>query len=562
MLFWWGGPANSVEAQFYSPELASVYKLAAISPRAGQLLDSIADVAAAHEYRDIPEYQLLYAKGYVASRQLNPVLSIHILGKLWPDHPILKEPYWYLRVVCLLANEHTVLNHYEESVAFFLKGLEKAREIKDNDYQARILLQLAQIQFLFHRPDEGRKLLQKAGKAFSCLKDNRKYLGLADVYDYECDFYRNEGRYAELEKLSRVALNYLSALTSEQKENTELAMKQGYDLRQMRIFLNLAYALEAQERKEEAWYYYQKVDRLWKFNMEVKSREIWMRMLDFLMLAGKWKEALVIGEKYAHAGAVGNDPEIKQILGKIYQGLGEYEKAFYLLRCSNVIKDSLNQRMSKQKAQELYMAYEAIEKEHLIMLREEELMERSFLLEGGLVAVIMLFVFVARQWQFNCVLKKKKRYYIERVNYLRQRKEELETLKNKLSGFEKHKLRVMEEKMDKNRISKYVRLQEIMQEQRPYLDFSLGRDQLAALVHTNRQYISEMVKLATGLSVNAYINAYRLEYARLLLLQTDLKIENIAIQAGFKTSRTFHRLFRKEFGITPAAFRYLVRTFC
>lgn len=52
-----------------------------------------------------------------------------------------------------------------------------------------------------------------------------------------------------------------------------------------------------------------------------------------------------------------------------------------------------------------------------------------------------------------------------------------------------------------------------------------------------------------------YVNSRRLEYARELLTTTDLSVTNIALDAGFGSSRSFFRTFKEAFHMTPNAYR-------
>ncbi len=52
-----------------------------------------------------------------------------------------------------------------------------------------------------------------------------------------------------------------------------------------------------------------------------------------------------------------------------------------------------------------------------------------------------------------------------------------------------------------------------------------------------------------------YVNSRRLDYARDLLLSTELSVTQIALDAGFGSSRTFFRTFQDSFHTTPGAYR-------
>lgn len=60
-------------------------------------------------------------------------------------------------------------------------------------------------------------------------------------------------------------------------------------------------------------------------------------------------------------------------------------------------------------------------------------------------------------------------------------------------------------------------------------------------------------KLQTTFSY--YVNSKRLDYARTLLLTTDLSVTQIALDAGFGSSRTFFREFNQTYHTTPREYR-------
>lgn len=75
-------------------------------------------------------------------------------------------------------------------------------------------------------------------------------------------------------------------------------------------------------------------------------------------------------------------------------------------------------------------------------------------------------------------------------------------------------------------------------------EFGISRFQLSRL-------FSE--KLHTGFP--SYVTSKRLEYARELLSTTDESVTNIALDAGFGSSRSFFREFKNAYQMTPNEFR-------
>ena len=71
----------------------------------------------------------------------------------------------------------------------------------------------------------------------------------------------------------------------------------------------------------------------------------------------------------------------------------------------------------------------------------------------------------------------------------------------------------------------------------------------------SENYLSRLVKKSTGLSVGAWIDIVRIQRAKRLLSETRLSIIDIAATVGVEDQSYFSRLFKKETGMTPSAFR-------
>lgn len=89
----------------------------------------------------------------------------------------------------------------------------------------------------------------------------------------------------------------------------------------------------------------------------------------------------------------------------------------------------------------------------------------------------------------------------------------------------------------------------------------LGRDDLVTVLGTNRSTLSEAVKAVTGKTPMEYLRSIQLEEARHLLdRHPELTVEAVACECGFNAPNTFYRLFRKQYGISPAEYRKIART--
>lgn len=87
----------------------------------------------------------------------------------------------------------------------------------------------------------------------------------------------------------------------------------------------------------------------------------------------------------------------------------------------------------------------------------------------------------------------------------------------------------------------------------------LTRKEIAKAVGYNESYISHLFSDTLKTSIPNYINALRVHDATKLLRQTDLPISSIANILGFGTLRNFNRVFLRETGQSPKAYRSAVK---
>lgn len=83
----------------------------------------------------------------------------------------------------------------------------------------------------------------------------------------------------------------------------------------------------------------------------------------------------------------------------------------------------------------------------------------------------------------------------------------------------------------------------------------LTLEQIAASVHLSPSHISGLFRKETGQTVSAYISYVRIEKSKQLLKTTQLSISEIASLCGFEEQSYFSRVFRKQTGVSPKAYR-------
>lgn len=101
----------------------------------------------------------------------------------------------------------------------------------------------------------------------------------------------------------------------------------------------------------------------------------------------------------------------------------------------------------------------------------------------------------------------------------------------------------------------YETLNGLVVTQQLYLNPDLSRDDLAYLIHLNKNHFAQMLQHNSGFKLSDYLNNLRIEHAILLLKENpDHTIEATANDSGFNNMSTFYSLFKKKTGMTP--FKY------
>jgi AraC-like DNA-binding protein len=82
---------------------------------------------------------------------------------------------------------------------------------------------------------------------------------------------------------------------------------------------------------------------------------------------------------------------------------------------------------------------------------------------------------------------------------------------------------------------------------------SLG--QVAKAVNMSAFYFCKMFKKVTGVNFTDYLSRVRIEKAKNLLLNPNLRVSEIAFEVGFQSLTHFNRVFKKLLGQSPTDYR-------
>ena len=104
----------------------------------------------------------------------------------------------------------------------------------------------------------------------------------------------------------------------------------------------------------------------------------------------------------------------------------------------------------------------------------------------------------------------------------------------------------------------FQKLELLCKDDRIYTDSTLSRERIAEELGISAGYVSQIVNTVTGDNFTNYINHYRIEAVKEMILNSEYENYNlltIGLESGFTSKTTFYKAFKKATGQTPNEYR-------
>ena len=104
----------------------------------------------------------------------------------------------------------------------------------------------------------------------------------------------------------------------------------------------------------------------------------------------------------------------------------------------------------------------------------------------------------------------------------------------------------------------YQDLLHVMQTEKPFKNAELNLTDLAQLTQMPIKKLSHLINLKAEVNFNTFINQYRIEEAKEMLIDAEfnhLNVVGIGYEVGFNSKATFYNVFKKMTNTTPAKFK-------
>lgn len=103
-----------------------------------------------------------------------------------------------------------------------------------------------------------------------------------------------------------------------------------------------------------------------------------------------------------------------------------------------------------------------------------------------------------------------------------------------------------------------VQLLELMEEEQPYLDNEINLSKLSHMLDVSTHQLSATLNNAIGMNFSNFVNSYRIEEAKKLLLDGQKQhytMLQVAYEAGYNSKTVFNTHFKRTIGVSPTAYK-------
>lgn len=99
----------------------------------------------------------------------------------------------------------------------------------------------------------------------------------------------------------------------------------------------------------------------------------------------------------------------------------------------------------------------------------------------------------------------------------------------------------------------YERIKVFMTKEQPFLDEDFDMKDMAHALYSNKLYLSKTINTLSGRNFRQFVNYYRIEYAKSLMLKDPrLHFNEVSDMSGFHTVVSFNMAFKVNTGRTPS----------
>lgn len=215
----------------------------------------------------------------------------------------------------------------------------------------------------------------------------------------------------------------------------------------------------------------------------------------------------------------------------------KYEKAVNLLVLRDSIQQITNNINKERNDKNIMDRLQINDLMHRIKMQEVELMDSHRLLVAFGTCLILFISLIGAVFYIYRQRKKQQAAIMEQ-------KKEAE--RRQVSAIPELKALSPQEKL-------FQAAQKKVKSGKLYLDKEISLDSLAKILETNRSYLSSSINTCSGKNFNQWINDFRIDYL-LERIHSGQKLSTLAEKAGFVSTDSFYRNFKRKTNLTPSEY--------
>lgn len=254
-------------------------------------------------------------------------------------------------------------------------------------------------------------------------------------------------------------------------------------------------------------------------------------------------------------------PELYEYISISYELDHDYNNALKYYKIFQSFSDSIYNAEKERSLSELRIKYDTEKHENEIKQSKLSLLQKEKRFQLLLFAFILIFLILGGTYisyykknKLYLQIVKRNKEAIKREANLRQQIDEFRNRIGKETGTEKYSVSSMSEEKE---VKLYGDLTNLMRNEHIYKQNDLTKEKLAALLNTNRTYLSQVINKYSGLSFTHFINTFRIEDAVHVLSDpnNDIPLKALSSDIGFNSTTTFYTAFQSSVGMTPSLYR-------
>ena len=251
-----------------------------------------------------------------------------------------------------------------------------------------------------------------------------------------------------------------------------------------------------------------------------------------------------------------NTNYVRQLRGRAEaaEARGQHALSQHYWQRHSALSEAVNDQLQASEAHDYAARYHAQEQQLEIQQRKSEANRNLILAVGAIILALLAAGFAVYYFRQQRIIRKKNRVLVEQMNEAVIYKKRYESQDTPQVPQEDKPL----DAMAPNELSKHLRA--VILRERLYLSAQFDRQAAIDFFHLSKERIGAAFSQDSEYATIAdFINYCRLEYAKeLLATSPDMTVDDIASASGFGTRRTFSRLFKERYSVTPTEFRYQI----